>query len=92
MTGQFGEIFNSVNGTEQDVLSEEDGDDDDNEIDTDDIQLNIPMKESDFKELFENSDYDLYKCMMIGDFFTVNEWNITVFMEICKIFFNVIYM
>lgn len=41
-----------MDGTEDNIIFEKDGDDDDDEVDASNIHPDIPIKESNFKELF----------------------------------------
>lgn len=56
------------------MLPFSDDDNDDNELDTEDVHLEMSMTETNFKEFFDNTDNykDCERCMMTS--FIVKEW------------------
>lgn len=65
-------------------LSQEDGASDDNRLNTVDIHYDVPIKESYFNKLLQNSDHDLDNELWLVLFWIVIEWSVKLFIEICK--------
>lgn len=57
-------------------------DDVDDELSTNDIHPNVPMREGNFKKLLQNSDNDVDSKRWLVAF--SKEWNCKVFLYICK--------
>lgn len=66
------------------AVFEEGGECDNDALDTVDIHTDVPLKESGFEELIENSDNDCDHEWGLAIFFDVTEWRLNIFIEIRK--------